>query len=136
VLFLNGSNDTNLVKANYSVATNTFTLSITYRTAGTTGNAFTLATTVTGATISGATLSGGVAQGNAMWVNIANAINNGNSSSAPSKFVTATAGAGTGGPVLALQTTLSGGTDGDAGVTDAILMGQDVLPRKGVFALR
>jgi hypothetical protein len=31
---------------------------------------------------------------------------------------------------------MSGGTDGAAGVTDATLVGQDIVPRKGMYALR
>jgi hypothetical protein len=74
--------------------------------------------------------------GNAFWVALANAINNGNSTQGPSTVVVATAGAATGVPVLASPVTLSGGTDGAAGVTDAILMGQDINPRKGMYVLR
>lgn len=54
---LNASADANLVKATYT-ATSTV-LSVTYKTAGTGGNSFTLATNVTGATVSAATLLGG-----------------------------------------------------------------------------
>ena len=54
---LAGSSDTNIVKASYSVTTTALT--VTYKTLGTSGNSFTIATNVTGATPSGATLSGG-----------------------------------------------------------------------------
>jgi hypothetical protein len=74
--------------------------------------------------------------GNAFWVNLAAAINTGNAFSAPSTTVVATAGAATGAPVLSTPVTLSGGTDGASGVTDATLIGQDIVPRKGMFALR
>jgi hypothetical protein len=73
--------------------------------------------------------------GNTFWVNLAAAINNGNNSQGPSTVVTATAGALTGAPVLSTPVTLSGGTDGGS-ITDATLMGQDVLPRKGMYVLR
>jgi hypothetical protein len=133
-LFLNASADANISQCNYSISGTT--LQVTNKTPGTAGNAFTLATTVTGATVSGGTLSGGAAAGSAFWTNLAYAINNGTSYRGPSKFVIATAGATAVQPTLASPVTLSGGTDGASGVTDAILMGQDVLPRKGMYALR
>jgi hypothetical protein len=74
--------------------------------------------------------------GNAFWVNAANAINNGTITHAPSQIVVASAGSATAAPTLATPLTMSGGTDGDAGVTDAIMMGQDIVPRKGMYALR
>lgn len=74
--------------------------------------------------------------GNAFWVNLAAAINNGNGSRGPSKFVTAMAGAGTSAPTLANLVTLTGGADGATGVTDSTLVGQDSIPRKGMYALR
>jgi hypothetical protein len=39
-------------------------------------------------------------------------------------------------PLLSQPVALSGGTDGASGVTDATLMGQDVVPRKGMYVLR
>ena len=74
--------------------------------------------------------------GNTFWVNLANTINSGNAYSSPSKFIVASAGAATAAPTLSTITSLSGGTDGASGVTDATLMGQDVLPRKGMYVLR
>ena len=71
-----------------------------------------------------------------IWLNLANAINNGNSTRGPSNIVTATAGVGTTAPTLATPVSLSGGTDGAAGVTDATQIGQDTIPRKGMYALR
>ena len=71
-----------------------------------------------------------------VWLNMANAINNGNATRGPSKFVTATAGTGTTTPTLSSPVTLSGGTDGANGVTDATLVGADTLPRKGMYVLR
>ena len=69
-------------------------------------------------------------------MNLANAINSGNAFSGPSISVVATAGSSTGLPALSSPVTLGGGSDGATGVTDATLMGQDVLPRKGVYVLR
>ena len=74
--------------------------------------------------------------GNAFWVNAANAINSGNAYSRPSQFIVASAGASTTAPTLSSPVQLAGGTDGDTGVTDATLMGQDTVPRKGMFAMR
>ena len=74
--------------------------------------------------------------GNQFWINLANAINSGTIDHGPSNFVVASAGGATLAPTLGTVTTLTGGTDGDTGVTDAILMGQDVLPRKGMYVLR
>jgi hypothetical protein len=77
---------------------------------------------------------GGV--GNAFWVNAAAAINGGNAYSRPSQFIVASAGASTAVPTLSTPVNFSGGSDGDAGVTDATLMGQDTVPRKGMYAMR
>lgn len=74
--------------------------------------------------------------GNQFWINAANAINNGNAYSRPSQFVVASAGASTLAPTLSSPVTLSGGADGDTGVTDATLMGSDTMPRKGMYAMR
>jgi hypothetical protein len=57
VTFLNQSTDVNLSKAVYSVNQAGTALQVVYKTAGTAGNAFTLAASV--GTVSGATLSGG-----------------------------------------------------------------------------
>lgn len=74
--------------------------------------------------------------GNALWVNAAAAINNGQSNSRPpSQLVTATAGAATNPPALATYS-LTGGTDGNSGVTASDLLGTDVYPRDGMYALR
>ena len=71
-----------------------------------------------------------------IWLNLANAINNGNATRGPSNIVIASAGVGTTAPTLSTPVALSGGTDGAAGVVDATLMGQDIIPRKGMYALR
>jgi hypothetical protein len=74
--------------------------------------------------------------GNALWVAIAAAINNGVSGlRGPSQLVVATAGAGTTTPVAA-SFTLTGGTDGVTTITGATLVGVDTVPRKGMYALR
>src|SRR5262249_28994589 len=74
--------------------------------------------------------------GNALWLAIANAINNGTTAlRGPSQIVVASAGAGVAAPVAATFQ-LAGGTDGVAAITAAMLVGQDAAPRKGMFALR
>lgn len=74
--------------------------------------------------------------GNALWVAIANAINNGaNAIRGASQIITATAGSGATIPATASYT-LVGGTDGYSGVTGTTLIGQDTTPRKGMYALR
>ncbi len=75
--------------------------------------------------------------GNALWLAIANAINNGSTAlRGPSAIVTATAGAGTAAPAVPTTYNFSGGTDGAASVTGPTLLGQDVVPRQGMYALR
>ena len=73
--------------------------------------------------------------GNALWVNIAAAINQGQSGiRGPSNIIVASAGVGTTAPTL--QTlTLAGGTDG-AGVAGSNLIGADGTTRTGMYALR
>lgn len=74
--------------------------------------------------------------GNAVWVAVANAINNGISGlRGPSTLVVAAAGVGTTAPAMASYT-LSGGTDGVATITGTVLVGVDTVPRKGMYALR
>jgi hypothetical protein len=76
--------------------------------------------------------------GNLLWVNLANAVNNGAGVlRGPSRLCLATAGpGGAAAPVSAAAVTMSGGTDGALGVTDAMLLGVDTTPRKGLYALR
>lgn len=74
--------------------------------------------------------------GNALWVAIASAINNGVSGiRTASELVVASAGAGTAAPTVS-SVTLTGGSDGASGVTANHLVGQDTVPRKGMYALR
>jgi len=79
----------------------------------------------------GAGLSGGP-----LWGAIAAAINNGTSvTRGPSQIITAAAGAGTTAPVAATFT-LASGTDGATTISGSVLIGQDTIPRKGMYALR
>jgi hypothetical protein len=74
--------------------------------------------------------------GNALWVAIAAAINSGNSVlRGPSQIITATAGAGTTAPASTTYN-LAGGTDGATTINGSVLLGQDTVPRKGMYALR
>ena len=74
--------------------------------------------------------------GNALWVNIAAAINQGiNGLVGPSSLVVATAGAGSTAPTNTTYT-LSGGTDGATTITASTLVGVDTTPRTGMYALR
>ena len=75
--------------------------------------------------------------GNALYVNAATAVTNGqNGVRGPSSIVTAAAGAGTGAPNTATTYTMAGGADGASGVTDAILLGADGTTRTGMYSLR
>jgi hypothetical protein len=140
---LNNSVDANLIKFSQAIngAQNVITLTAnqtlsTGAFAGSAGNALTATKSSTAITLSGATFSGGVGTWNTFWINLTNTINSGNAYHAPSSYVTATVGAGASPPVLSSAITLSGGTDGASGVTDATLMGQDIVPRKGMYVLR
>lgn len=74
--------------------------------------------------------------GNTLWVNMAAAINNGQSASrGKSDWMVASAGAGT--TALSPATvTLSGGTDGATTITASVLLGTDTGSRTGMYALR
>lgn len=135
--------DSNLIKATYTInaaqtiiTTTANQILSTGLFAGSAGNALTLAKVSTAITIGGATFSGGVGTWNTFWVGLANAINNGNAFHGPSAYTVAVAGAAAVPPTLSVSVTLSGGTDGATGVTDSTLMGQDVIPRKGMYSLR
>lgn len=74
--------------------------------------------------------------GNALWVNMAAAINSGQvGARGPSNIIIATAGAGTTAPATATYS-LTGGTDGATTITGTTLVGVDTIPRKGMYALR
>lgn len=70
------------------------------------------------------------------WTNLVAAVNNGNAARGPSQLVTAAAGVGTAAPNVTNTYTLSGGTDGATTITGSTLIGQDTVPRKGMYALR
>jgi phage tail sheath protein FI len=74
----------------------------------------------------------------AFWTNMAAAVNQGASAlRGPSQLVVASLGtASSTAPASLSNQTLLGGTDGASGVTAATLVGQDVLPRCGLYALR
>jgi hypothetical protein len=73
---------------------------------------------------------------NALWAAIANAINNGTSAlRGPSQIIVASAGASVAAPVAATFS-LTGGTDGVTTITSSVMIGQDTVPRKGMYALR
>lgn len=77
-----------------------------------------------------------VGSGNALWAAMAAAINNGQyGQRGASQMIVATAGAGVEVPAAA-TVTLAGGTDGATTITGAVLIGQDTIPRKGMYALR
>lgn len=135
------SADTGLVKCSYSLSGSVLTIAANQYSnagaqAGTAGNALTLAKTATAITVSGATLSGGLNTWQIFWTNLAAAINSGTAFHGPSQSVIATAGTSALAPILSTPVTLTGGTDGASGITDATLMGQDIVPRKGMYVLR
>jgi hypothetical protein len=90
-----------------------------------------------------ATLTGGgagtvgtIALGVGCWSNLVNAINQGQSGvRGPSQLVVATIGTSAAAPALA-SVTLTGGSDGAAGVTDATLVGTNSTPPTGMYALQ
>lgn len=74
--------------------------------------------------------------GNALWVNMANAINNGQvGARGPSQLIVASAGVGVTAPTASTYS-LTGGTDGTTTITSSVMQGQDTIPRKGMYALR
>ena len=74
--------------------------------------------------------------GATLWANLVTAITNGNGPlRGPSKLITAVVGVSTAAPALAAYT-LAGGTDGAATITGTTLVGVDVTPRTGMYALR
>lgn len=74
--------------------------------------------------------------GNALWVNIAAAINSGQSGlRGPSELIVATAGVGTTAPTLTTHT-LASGTDGATTINKTVMIGVDTVPRTGMYALR
>lgn len=77
-----------------------------------------------------------IGAGNARWLAMAAAINNGQSGArGPSQIISALAAAGTVAPLLASYS-LAGGTDGATTITGTIMLGVDTNPRTGMYALR
>lgn len=157
---LQASTDSQLLKFTYAITANR--LILTAKTPGTAGNALTTTTTVVGATADATTLLGGAAStgtlkltisipgqypeqfnnigagltANALWVAIANAVNNGLTTvRGPSQIVIATAGASTAAPIQGTYA-LAGGADGVTTITTSTMLGVDTLPRTGMYALR
>lgn len=84
----------------------------------------------------GAGTGGAVTLATSIWLNLVNAINQGQSGvRGPSQLVVATIGTSAAAPALT-AVTLSGGTDGAAGVTDATLVGTNTTPPTGMYALQ
>lgn len=74
--------------------------------------------------------------GAAVWAAMATAINGGQVGvRGASDLIVASAGVGVASPVAAAFV-LSGGSDGASGVAGATLLGQDTVPRRGMYALR
>ncbi|MDR3736038.1 MAG: hypothetical protein P4L10_10945 [Acidobacteriaceae bacterium] len=74
--------------------------------------------------------------GNAFWLNLASAINNGQGAlRGPSQLVSAVAGSAVTAPTLGANV-FTGGTDGTTTITSAVLVGTDTVPRAGMYALR
>jgi hypothetical protein len=97
------------------------------------GSGYTTAPTIT---LTGGGGSGTYTATLGYWLNVVSAINNGTLQRPASNFVIATIGSTAPAPTLGSPVTLSGGTDGAIGVTDAIMVGNDVIPRTGMYALR
>jgi uncharacterized protein len=76
--------------------------------------------------------------GSAFWQALANAVNTGTGPlRGPSLYFAAVAMPGAiFAPSSGLTTQAGGGTDGAAGVTSMLIVGQDTLPRTGMYALR
>lgn len=75
--------------------------------------------------------------GNAIWVAIAQAINQGVAGQiGPSEIIVATAGASITAPTVPATFVLTGGTDGAGGVGATQLIGADTGTRTGMYALR
>jgi hypothetical protein len=74
--------------------------------------------------------------GQAIWSALAAVINNGTSQRGPSALFIASNPGGTGGPLLGVTYTATGGTDGAGGVNTTSLLGTDGTSRSGMYALR
>jgi hypothetical protein len=105
--------------------------------------AFTVTNPGSGYTSATATLTGGAGTGGSIalvtsvWLALVNAVNNGQTGlRGPSQNVIATLGTSPNAPNITSTYTLSGGSDGVAGVTDTTLLGADGLVRSGMYSLR
>ena len=99
------------------------------------GSGYTSATaTLTG----GGGSSGAITVSTSIWLNLVNAVNNGNSvTRGPSKLCVASVGAlAATTPNTTTTFTLSGGTDGASGAGSSTLVGTDGNTRTGMYALR
>lgn len=133
------------VAATATIQTNCLTLTSKYTGSAANGDGWTVAAgtapsswkvTLTRANRAPETFDNITGTGNAFWVNVAAAINNGQSSSrGPSQLMVATAGAGVTAPAAG-SGTLTGGTDGVTTITSSVLVGADTTPRTGMYALR
>lgn len=77
--------------------------------------------------------------GATLWTNLVNAVNNGITAvRGASQYVLATIGTSTAVPDITTVWTLTGGTDGNTTITDAVLVGTDgtSTTRKGMYSLR
>ena len=76
--------------------------------------------------------------GSVFWQNLVTAVNNGSGPlRGPSQYFVATPGLNTGlVPTSSMQANAAGGTDGSAGIVSGMLIGQDSLPRQGLYSLR
>lgn len=104
---------------------------------------FTVTNPGSGYTSATATLTGGAGTGGSIaltvsvWLNLVNAVNNGQTGlRGPSQNCIATIGTSVNAPDLTKTYALSGGTDGAGGVSDTTLVGADGLTRTGMYALR
>ena len=136
------------VAASYAVGTSPAEITFTARYSGTTGNLIQINIAVGGASASAYNVTvslPGIAteifsnitgSGNAFWVNLANAINNGQGAlRGASKLITATAGTGTVAPTIG-TVTLTGGTNGTGSLTSATLVGTNGTPSTGMYTLQ
>lgn len=133
------------VAASIAVLTNCITFTSKYTGSGANGDTVTIApgsaansfkATVARAGLTPEVFDNITGAGNALWVNMATAINSGQSGlRGPSDLIVATAGVGTTAPASATYT-LTGGIDGATTISGSVLLGQDTVPRKGMYALR
>jgi phage tail sheath protein FI len=78
-----------------------------------------------------------IATPNAFWLALVNAVNHGTGPlRANSQIVVASLGSGTTTAPVNVSSSLMGGTDGAANMNAATEIGQDIVPRTGMFALR